>query len=714
MSYTPIGISVASEVLEAMRIAAARFWAEWGSRYQGLSDDRKEQLQQELQQILEACRAAGGPAPVSDDHLVKARNADATTVGGLEEKTASSDTITRERFTDPVDGIEKVRFNTTPVQTTGGSWLYTGSIQATNLLDPVKAFLRSGYAGSMSGFGPSWDLLENGDFRRKDVGELYGLDTTGTETINLSVGDRAWLTFGAGDLDGGTNQRCGGICTVITLGDASTKAVVRPADTLHTGDMFKVEGVGAEYEGWYWEIDLDFDWRVISLYYRADYVSTTTYNLLTSTEVSRAGSITRETTVTIPGGTSGGTMFVTPYFEMLGSLGVATIPKGVVNWEVLAYVASDDPVATVFIRANLTKDQGILSHFGYGDTQAIHATTPTLLRCQGTIAADIACNPSDKLGAVFYGYSNSESDITIKLVYNSASHATRVQTPLETASYGTLDHQLLTSSSRGFTTGEEADASTYRHPMRAIAPGRILWDEGSTVATASGLLTLPAKSNAVRVSGSDTLLGIATAGFTPGTIIYLESVESRLVANGGTPGSGYDPLSVHVSMGMTASPSVFLWPANAGMVLKLTGGGNWLVLSAPWLEPQRALWPSMVSVTINATTAPGLLELPLGCPGAIYVTGTELRAITAKDAEGNFQAGPLADIKLFFANNCTLYHLDALSGWDAGLAARAAKLDLLPPEGSTGDAANVWVPARRTYRLQRDVSELLWISEVSQ
>jgi hypothetical protein len=96
------------------------------------------------------------------------------------------------------------------------------------------------------------------------------------------------------------------------------------------------------------------------------------------------------------------------------------------------------------------------------------------------------------------------------------------------------------------------------------------------------------------------------------------------------------------------------------------------------------------------------------------VTGTELRAITVKDADGNFQAGPLAGIKLFFANNCTLYHLDALSGWDAGLAARAARLDLLPPEGSTGDAANVWVPARRTYRLQRDVSNLLWIPEVSQ
>lgn len=252
------------------------------------------------------------------------------------------------------------------------------------------------------------------------------------------------------------------------------------------------------------------------------------------------------------------------------------------------------------------------------------------------------------------------------------------------------------------------------HPMDAITPGRILWNEGATVATVSGLLTMPEKSNAVRVSGTETLLGIATSRFTPGTVIYLESAVTRPVANGGTPGTGYYPLSFHVSLGMTASPSLFLWPANSGMVLKLTGGGNWLVLSAPWLEPQRALWPTMAYLTINTTDAPGLLVLPAGCPGTIYVTGTELRAITIEDADGNVQAGPLAAIKLVFENDCTLYHNDLMSGWDELLSERAAKLDLFPPAGATGASVNIEVPARRTYRLQRDVYNLLWIPEVSQ
>jgi hypothetical protein len=206
MSYTPIGLDVAKEVLEAMRLATARFWYEWQAIYDAATQDGREALQQELQEILESLRAAEGDwehvdfdpssgglarevftkvwqdstdaplrpvaiwlkngatdtawakvwpvsVPASDDHLVKARNVDATTVGGLEEKTASSDTIARERFTDPVDGIEKVRFNASPVPATGGSWLYTGSIQATNLLDPVVSFVSPAEGGSgMSGF----------------------------------------------------------------------------------------------------------------------------------------------------------------------------------------------------------------------------------------------------------------------------------------------------------------------------------------------------------------------------------------------------------------------------------------------------------------------------------------------------------------------------------------------------------------------------------
>ena len=713
MSYTPIGLPVAREVLEAMRLATARFWHEWQAYYDRASPDRKEELQKELQEILESYRA--GSTTETDDHLVRARNADTTTVGGLMEKTGPSDTITPELYTDPITGTERVRFNAAaPTPTPGeGSWLYTGSIQETNLLDPVKAFVKSlqGMGGLDPGQAELWDVLESGDYQHKAVGQLYGLAPDGTETFALSLGQRVWLTVWTES--GGTYR--GGLFTISTLGDGSTKAVLHPvaSPALAVGDMFTVEGVGAEFEGWYWEV---LSLPDMAIAYRPEYANETTHNLFTSTQVSQAGSVTRETEVTIPGGTSGGTMFVIPYFEMLDVLGVSTIPKGVVNWEIKAYVVADDPAATVFIRAHLTTDQGVLDRFGYGDTPPIHNTSAAVLKMQGTIAADRTVDPAAKLGAVFYGYSNSASAVTIKLVFNDAGHSTRVQTPLTTASFGTLDHQLLTPSSRGFAAGEEANAHTYRHPMASIEPGLITWDDGATVATVDGLLTLPPKTNSVRISGTDTLLGIATTGMTAGTVIYVTMSQGRPVANGGDVPTGYASPIFHTAMGFTASPSTFLAPGEAAMVLELSGSSTWRVLSAPWVEPQRKLWPAAAGVTINTTTAPGLLVLPAGCPGTIYVTGTALRAITVEDAEGNAQAGPLAGLKLYFLDACTLYHDDPLSGWDAGLAARAAKLDLLPPEGATGEDLNRSVKAKNTMRFLLDSfgDDPLWILEVGQ
>lgn len=75
----------------------------------------------------------------TDDHLVKARVADATAVGGVLEKTADSQTIKRTLVTE--DGVEKVQFNAVAVQpekvryylsdthgTPGGDPEYTGHL----------------------------------------------------------------------------------------------------------------------------------------------------------------------------------------------------------------------------------------------------------------------------------------------------------------------------------------------------------------------------------------------------------------------------------------------------------------------------------------------------------------------------------------------------------------------------------------------------------
>lgn len=620
--------------------------------------------------------------PAADDHLVKARNVDATTVGGLLEKTGPSPTVTPELYTDPVIGVERVRFNTVPaVPNTGGSWLYTGSIQAATLLDPVESFV-SALAGWSPGGGQAdlWDVLENGDYRHKAVGQLYGLDPTGTQAFVLSQGDRVylwnWQVTGALG-PGGDLTVYGGLCTVITLGDGSTKAVLRKtSDTIVDGSTFLVEGDGAQYEGWYWEIDPD-PTKLYPLTYKPDYQNETTYNLLTSSQVSRAGMVTRETSVTIPGNTSGGTMFAIPYFEMLDGLGVTTLPKGVVNWEILAYVVSDDPTATIFIRSFLTTDQGVLQRFGYADTPAMHNTTAAVLRCQGTISADRTVSPTDKLGAVFYGYSSSASSVTIKLVYNDAGHQTRVQTPLVTAGGGgTFDHRLLTATSRGFEAGDEVKAAAYAHPATAVSTdtsqftGRLTsadtdvqkalvtlgaqarWQSprGATVATVDGYLTMPAGSNSARISGTEELLGIATANWQSGSVIFVEFANARSVQNGGSSPTGYAVPDFGSAFGWATAPGTLNAPVDGVMILQLSGSSEWRVLSAPWagLAPGWVHTPFGDTITIGGAgtfSIPG----PYQHANSVKVSGAVLNGIDASYLEYGDR------VQVRFVTNCRVY-----------------------------------------------------------
>jgi hypothetical protein len=671
-------------------------------------------------------------SPGVDDHKVSTSDADeaAGKAGRLANKARGDEvTITSRIDTDSTYG-EQVVFSTIPQNVEQiGQELY-----AAHLTDPALhvsvASLYHLVVGGGSNFvaffdhdWAPWEELRPGVYQATTAGRSLWIALNGGVTPTrgmrtLVVNPTAYPTNDA-------DKPRSGIYVWddpgIDENFNNTYAVLRRADDANSSEEFSpgcvVRVDGGTYAGKFFRLTTSrpimLDTTELSWEQLDTYAVVESDNLLTASQLAAASETQHEATLSAIISAPGEWL---TFSTLPGTPGVDQYPAGRTEWWVYARLdAEGDSGSTVWLECQLVRDPGGANEvIRFENTSPVSWSDYVIYKTHkdSDTAAELA---GDDIAMRVRAVSNSvvlAASVVVR--WSDPGHRTKVVTPLSLAVNGTLDHQALTVASRGFSAEETADASAYRHPMRAIAPGRILWDEGSTVATASGLLTLPAKSNAVRVSGSDTLLGIATSGFTPGTIIYLESAESRLIANGGTPGSGYDPLSFHVSMGMTASPSVFLWPANSGMALKLTGGGNWLVLSAPWLEPQRALWPSMVSVTINTTTAPGLLELPLGCPGVIYVTGTELRAVTVKDANGNFQAGPLAGIKLFFANNCTLYHLDALSGWDAGLAARAAKLDLLPPEGSTGDAANVWVPARRTYRLQRDASDLLWIPEVSQ
>lgn len=462
-----------------------------------------------VKQVGIACTVSPG----TDDHMVAVSSGDAP---GFAAAKVTGDGVTTSASVRTVAGIgEQVVISALPAAPTPGqgSWLYTASIQADTLHEPVRAFVKSlqGMGGLDPGQAELFDVLPNGDYQHKAVGQLYGLDPSGAETFVLAQGQRVWLTTWVAS----STVVHGRFCTVLTLGNGSTKAVLHPTgEEIVSGSTFKVEGVGAEFYGWYWEIDPD-PTNPYPLTYKPDYINATTYNLLTSTQVSRAGSTTRETTVTIPANTSGATPFAVALFEMLDGIGTSTISKGVVNWEVAAYLVADDPAATTYLEAYLTTDQGILDRFGYGYSRAMHNTAAAVLKFQGTIPADRDVNPSDKLAAYFSVYSNTTTGVTVKLVFNSASHLTRVQTPLETASYGTLDHQLLTAESRGFGADQAAAAMRSRHPRRAIENFAM-----APLAFASGNLTPHHVADAVEFDTEVTVERIDTSQF-PGDFGFL-------------------------------------------------------------------------------------------------------------------------------------------------------------------------------------------------
>lgn len=440
------------------------------------------------------------------------------------------------------------------------------------------------------------------------------------------------------------------------------------------------------------------------------------YNALTASQV--ADNTTEPFTVEQEISSAGEVLVGEIYTTLSGTPGIASIPAEEHTFGILGAVDLLDLTAS-----NKWRIKCAVWRDGQGspDSPYLVADGPNMFNqvlsvseISGTPLEVVNLSAADRLVFSIYAVTDKSTGFTFTFAQN-AELSSWFRLPFSMGSFGTLDHQQLTATSRGFTVGEAA-AVTYRHPMVAIEPGFITWNTGPVVATVDGLLTLPPKTNAVRISGTDTFLGIETTGITPGTVIYVEMSEARMVANNSTPPDGYASFDFHNAFGCSASPWAFYAKADSPMVLELQGSSTWRVLSASWVVPQLVLWPTTCSATINTTNASGLLVLPVGCPGVVYVTGTALRAITYLDSDGYEIAGPLASLKLHFLNDCTLYHNDPLTGWDAGLAARAAKLDLLPPDGATGDDLNFFAKEKRTLKFILNTLDInrTWLREIEQ
>ncbi|MEN6546224.1 MAG: hypothetical protein ABFE07_09305 [Armatimonadia bacterium] len=102
------------------------------------------------------------------------------------------------------------------------------------------------------------------------------------------------------------------------------------------------------------------------------------------------------------------------------------------------------------------------------------------------------------------------------------------------------DHQRDTAVSRGFTSSETADAAAYRHPQRAIAPGRILESAHAAIETSNGLFAIPDKCNFALLDGTEDLIGCSTVGWTEGSWMEFTVYSARKTLKAQNPlPSGY-------------------------------------------------------------------------------------------------------------------------------------------------------------------------------
>jgi len=663
--------------------------------------------------------------PAADDHQVGTSAADITAAkwGPLASKTRGDNlTIEAHVETDPTLG-EQVVFSTI---SQADPIAFASTLYAAHLDDPawfgsVKCVFGTQGCGQVL-FSGGWTQLRSGVWQFGIGMDLSG--TTWFDSVTVAPGDLvfAWCPALA-EVDWPRT----GIYVVRTPGNDSTgeKAILERVDwadsaqdfangmvvyTLDGSELLKNKyfrltttgPVVLETTPLYWE-KLD------------SYEQTASDNLLTAAQLARASETPNTTALVASVGSPSSPL---DFPTLAGAPNLDTYKAGRTEAWALArlHIAGADGSVT-WLEIQVVRDPG-------GDDEVLETiTTSPITNATDEIIKAHVDDPDDQdlagdsIGLRIRAYSDSATPAAIAVTWSDPAHSTRLLTPMTLAVGGTDDHQALTPASRGFVAGEEAAARARCHPMASIEPGLITWVPGADVATVDGLLTLPPKTNAVRISGTEPLLGVSDTFLAAGSsaVLYVEFASARQVVVSANAPTGFRGFGFYGPLGFSATPYAFLAPANSAMVL-YASGGVWNVLSAPWVEPQRALWPTFASLTINTTTAPGLLELPIGCPGVIYVTGTELRAITVLDVDGKGIAGPLAGIQLHFLNACRLYHLDALTGWDAGLAAGAGKLDLLPPTDATGDDCDMIIPARRTLRMLRDSTgeDMLWIPEVAQ
>lgn len=686
-------------------------------------------------------KAAGG------DHKVSTTDADeaAHKAGRLANKARGDNiTVTAHVETDPTHG-EQVVFSAVPtVQPSDGSWLYSARVPDSKLRDPVRCVLRSNFrplllqpVKCLVADQGTWSQVYNPvatELVHSAVGEIFGLDVSHGNTLSLEVGDRVWFRgeYTQWSLD------WSGLYTVTVKGSATEQAVLTstPFDAFSVGKCFEVDGDGAYAAGLWTCVQVS---PVLSFSSGEPPPAAVDGCGFGSWWQQIAG--TNLWQATTAGPIYGMDQFAEPSVPLAKNDRVFAYDSEHVEEEGQYYGPCEvlDPGFYCPPGAPPVLTKAIIR-------RTLDADSPAEL-CHGMA---FRVSPGSVLYDGNYFTLTTEDPIDVDMTVLSWSSS---------SSYtdGGTD-RLLTASQLGMAGSDVAEVAT-------AIPGPQLLDmlvalRPVTLEGTPGVTEFPAGpvtyQIACRVDSDDptaeVLLSAALSPSNVGSVWIAEATSQPIRATTTTVYILRAQVATAVPLSLNNQLYLWLWARNTGSnpvtltivyndtahstrvqtTLALAGGGTddhrrltaaskgWSAGQERWSalheHPSRTVCPRFpvdASATIDGT---GLLVIPDACSGTVLVTGSALRAIQVKDVDGNLEFGNQAPIKLRFVGACTLYHDDPLSGWNAGLVARVAKLDMLPPVGATGDDLNKLVRAKITMQFALDTSGAspVWILEVGE
>jgi hypothetical protein len=293
-------------------------------------------------------------------------------------------------------------------------------------------------------------------WQRNDPGALYGQSTAdgggglgggSSFTYPLQVGDHFLIA------DSQYAQYCW-IYEVVTAGDGTTSAIIRRATDSNTtatvcnGATVEVAGGGVRNGFTAYGIGnfvsittanpITVDTTVINTGLpTTSYTPTTTYGLLTGSQLSSVASVDNTDVLTSDTTASAGTAVI-PFslqFETeLGTPAASSFPASLVNFAIEAFTLSG-LTGTAVIQAVITQNLGGATILTASSAPVTNGTT-TGITFQGLPGAAVPLSPTDRLSIAYFLDYTSSTPVSAVLTYSSPARGTWVQVPFQLAMVG--------------------------------------------------------------------------------------------------------------------------------------------------------------------------------------------------------------------------------------------------------------------------------------